>query len=72
MKEPLEACLIATLKELKKNKINQLTITSFNEEYGIPIDLANKCLIASIAKEKEGIKKIILLCEKFEDASEVK
>ena len=63
---------MASLREIKKKKISIISITSFNQQFGIPIDTANRCMINSIAYEKDDVKRVIILCETLEDTSEVK
>lgn len=49
---PLEKCLEETFELINKSSIKSLIITDFNEEFGIPIHVAQSALYKALMKKK--------------------
>lgn len=70
--KPLEACLELLLKTLKRGNIKKFILSSFGEEYGIPILTANLCLVESLKQEGRGISHITYLADKMDEVSSIR
>ena len=68
--KPLETCLQNCFDEINKSNINSLIITEYNEEFGIPVHIGEKCLIKSLHEKRANFKVVTFLCEKIDHQNE--